>query len=182
MRLKGWPELLDALPQASAALGRRLTLSVAGDGPDRAAMENAARQRNLPVEFLGWISAQRRNDLLREADLLTVPSVWPEPFGMVGIEAGCLGVPSVGFAVGGIPDWLSPGISGELAPGERPTASELSAAIVRALRDPGHWQSLRQGAWRAARHSPSSATWRCWNPSCTRPRLPINTALIRLIQ
>src|SRR5262249_13522358 len=84
-------------------------------------------------------------------DLLVVPSVWPEPFGLVGIEAGCVGLPAVGFAVGGIPDWLLPGVSGESAPGEKPDAGQLADALVRALVDDEHLQRLRVGAWETAR-------------------------------
>jgi glycosyltransferase involved in cell wall biosynthesis len=87
---------------------------------------------------------------MRQADLLAVPSVWPEPFGLVGIEAGCVGLPAVAFAVGGIPDWLAPGESGELAGGRPPTVAGLAEALVRALADPLHWQRLRLGAWHMA--------------------------------
>ena len=148
--LKGWREFLAALPVASAILGRSLTLVVAGDGPDRLAFEAEARRRKIPAEFLGWVNPERRNAEMRSADILVVPSVWPEPFGLVGIEAGCVGLPAVGFAVGGIPDWLIPGVSGELASGERPDPTDLAAAIVRALEDDSHLQKLRIGAWQNA--------------------------------
>jgi glycosyltransferase involved in cell wall biosynthesis len=148
--LKGWRHLLEAIPLAAAALGRTLTLVVAGDGPDRSAFEAEAKRRNIPAEFLGWVDAERRNAEMRTADVLAVPSVWPEPFGLVGIEAGCVGLPSVAFAVGGIPDWLLPGVSGELAPGERPNPRDLADALVRALADRDHWQRLRVGAWETA--------------------------------
>jgi glycosyltransferase involved in cell wall biosynthesis len=154
---KGWAHLLDALPRAAADLRRPLTLVVAGDGPDRAACEAECRRRGLPAEFLGWVDPARRTAEMRAADLLAVPSVWPEPFGLVGVEAGCVGLPSVGYAVGGIPDWLEAGVSGETAPGENPDSRGLSAAIVRALADPAHWQRLRVGAWEAAkRFSPEA--------------------------
>ncbi|HUR56026.1 MAG TPA: glycosyltransferase family 4 protein [Gemmataceae bacterium] len=149
--LKGLNHLLDALPRAAASLGRPLTLVVAGDGPDRAKLEAAARRAGVRAEFLGWVSSDRRDAEMRAADLLAVPSVWPEPFGLVGVEAGCVGLPAVGYAVGGIPDWLEPGVSGESAPGDRPDPRELAAAIVRALADPDHWQRLRVGAWETAR-------------------------------
>jgi glycosyltransferase involved in cell wall biosynthesis len=84
------------------------------------------------------------------ADLLAVPSVWPEPFGLVGIEAGCVGLPAVGYATGGIKDWLIPGVSGELAPGRRPNSKDFAAAIVRALSDDTRLQNLRIGAWQTA--------------------------------
>jgi glycosyltransferase involved in cell wall biosynthesis len=88
---------------------------------------------------------------MRRADVLAVPSVWPEPFGMVGVEAGGVGLPSVAFAVGGIPDWCEPGVSGELAPGNPPTSEGFADALVRALADAGHHARLREGAWRMAR-------------------------------
>lgn len=149
--LKGLIHLVRALPVAAEKLGRRLTLVAAGDGPERAEAEAAARTAGLGAEFLGWIDAERREAEMRKADLLAVPSVWPEPFGLVGIEAGCVGLPSVAFAVGGIPDWLIPGVSGESAPGDRPNPQQLADAFVRALADDVHWNRLRLGAWETAR-------------------------------
>jgi glycosyltransferase involved in cell wall biosynthesis len=148
--VKGGRLLVEALCQARAALGRPLTLTVAGDGPERAALEEACRRSAVPAEFHGWLDEPRLTGLMRQADVLAVPSVWPEPFGHIGLEAGCVGLPSVAFAVGGIPAWLFPGESGEMAPGDPPTASGLADALVRALADPVHLARLRQGAWRAA--------------------------------
>jgi glycosyltransferase involved in cell wall biosynthesis len=148
--LKGGRFLLEAVAQAWAALGRPLEVVVAGDGPERPALEKLARRLGVRAEFVGWVDPNRREELMREADVLAVPSVWPEPFGLVGIEAGCVGLPSVGFAVGGIPDWLRPGESGELAPGDPPTVGGLAAALVRALSDPTHLARLGEGAWRVS--------------------------------
>ncbi|WP_375770744.1 glycosyltransferase family 4 protein [Archangium gephyra] len=148
--LKGGVELVRALPSARAALGRELELVVAGDGPERPRMEAEAVALRVPVRFAGWVDRAAREALMRRADLLAVPSVWPEPFGMVGVEAGGVGLPAVAFAVGGIPDWCEPGVSGELAPGDPPEPEGLTAAIVRALGDAGHHARLREGAWRMA--------------------------------
>jgi glycosyltransferase involved in cell wall biosynthesis len=150
-RLKGLVHLIEALPRATAELGRRLTLVVAGDGPERGAAEAAARKRTVQAEFLGWVDSERRQAEMRAADVLAVPSVWPEPFGLVGVEAGCVGLPAVGYATGGIPDWLIPGTSGESAPGHCPDPAALAAALVRALADDSHLQRLRVGAWIGAR-------------------------------
>ncbi|HEV3331393.1 MAG TPA: glycosyltransferase, partial [Bryobacteraceae bacterium] len=90
-------------------------------------------------------------ELLAATDLLAVPSLWPEPFGLVGIEAGAWGVPAVGYAVGGIPDWLIPGETGELAPGDPPTVAGLADAIVRALESAAHHAELQRGARQLAR-------------------------------
>ncbi|QOV90632.1 glycosyltransferase family 4 protein [Humisphaera borealis] len=154
---KGLRHLIEAVPIASARIGRPLTLVVAGDGPDRGAAESEAKRHGVPVEFLGWVDSARRTGEMRGADVLLVPSVWPEPFGLVGVEAGCVGLPAVGYATGGIPDWLSPGVSGESAPGERPDPKELAAALVRALSSEKHLQRLRVGAREmAARFTPEA--------------------------
>ncbi|QRN95956.1 glycosyltransferase family 4 protein [Archangium violaceum] len=150
--LKGGVELVRALPRARAALGRELELVVAGDGPELPRMRAEAESRRVLVRFTGWVDRAERERLMRQADLLAVPSVWPEPFGVVGAEAGGVGLPSVAFAVGGIPDWCEPGVSGELAPGEPPTPEGLADAIVRALADADHHARLREGAWRMSRH------------------------------
>lgn len=155
--LKGGVELVRALPVARAALGRELELVVAGDGPERPRMQEEAAARRVPVRFAGWVDRAGRDALMRRADLLVVPSVWPEPFGIVGLEAGGVGLPSVAFAVGGIPDWCEPGVSGELAPGNPPTSRGLADAIVRALADAGHHARLREGAWRMARRFSAEA-------------------------
>jgi glycosyltransferase involved in cell wall biosynthesis len=148
--VKGGRHLVRAMAAASRILGRSLRLVVTGDGPERAAMEQLAVGLGVPAEFHGWVRASRRDELMRDTDLLAVPSLWPEPFGLVGLEAACVGLPAVAFAVGGIPDWLHVGVSGELAPGDAPTVPGLAIAIVRALADPRHHAGLRRGAWTVA--------------------------------
>jgi glycosyltransferase involved in cell wall biosynthesis len=148
--LKGLRHLIAALPLAAVELRRPLTLMVAGDGADRTEAEADARRLGVSATFLGWVGQDRRTEAMRTADVLAVPSVWPEPFGLVGVEAGCVGLPAVGYAVGGIPDWLITGVSGESAPGDRPDPVALAAALVRALRDDEHLQELRVGAWQVA--------------------------------
>jgi glycosyltransferase involved in cell wall biosynthesis len=149
--VKGVDYLLQALGPAQQALGRPLSLTVAGTGSEETKLRTLSRQMGLKVEFTGWLGLTERIRLMRENDLLVAPSLWPEPFGLVGIEAGCVGLPAVAYDVGGITEWLEAGRSGELAPGNPPTALGLADAIVRTLFDPGHYQSLSHGAWEVAR-------------------------------
>jgi len=150
-RLKGVDFLVRAVPVAGRALGRTLTLVVAGGGPEQPALADLARSLGVRTEFVGQVDRAGVALSMRDADVLVVPSLWPEPFGLAGIEAAGLGTPSVGFALGAIPEWLRPGITGELAPGDPPTPEGLAAALVRALSDAGHHQRLREGAWAWAR-------------------------------
>lgn len=148
---KGVDYLIRALYKAQDRLPFPLTLTVVGSGPKEKSLRALANGLQVAVEFSGWLDSKERVRRMREADLLAVPSIWPEPFGMVGLEAGCVGLPAVAYATGGIPDWLAPGESGELAPPNPPTVSQLADAIVRALGDPRHYQDLRWGAWNRAR-------------------------------
>ena len=149
-KLKGAAELLRAIPLAEKQLGRSLQLTVAGDGPERGNLQKSAAKNGLLAEFPGWVGSSQKGDLIEQADLLVVPSLWPEPFGLVGIEAGAHGLPSVAFDTGGISDWLIAGYSGELAPGNPPTAKGLADAITRALSDPSHYAMLCRGAHEVA--------------------------------
>jgi glycosyltransferase involved in cell wall biosynthesis len=144
--LKGVDLLIRAIHRAETKLGRKLFLTVAGDGPEMEKLRGLALQDNLAVKFTGWVDHSLRAELIAQSDLLVVPSLWPEPFGMVGIEAGKWGVPAAGFALGGIPDWLLPGNTGELAPGDPPTSEGLADAIQRALDNQDHYQKLCGGA------------------------------------
>ena len=86
------------------------------------------------VTFAGWVPHHALEPYYARAALCVVPSRWPEPFGMVGVEAMARGRPVIGFAVGGIPDWLDDGVTGILVP-EADTVA-LGAAIESLLADP----------------------------------------------
>jgi glycosyltransferase involved in cell wall biosynthesis len=154
--LKGGLLLLESLPRVSRSLQRPLHLVLAGDGPDRVLWEKhatgiEAANPAVKVEFVGWINGERLQNLFRESDLLVVPSVWPEPFGLVGPEAGLHGVPAVAFRVGGIPEWLIDGVNGYLVLGDAPNADDLAATIIKYLRSSADHPLLREGAMKVAR-------------------------------
>ena len=152
--LKGGHIFLDALPEVALALDQPLHVTLAGDGRERRALERRAaalRNSQLELEFPGWVDRSRIEALLRNCDLLVVPSLWPEPFGLVGPEAGQYGVPVAAFDVGGIHDWLLQGVNGFLASGRPPTAAGLAEAIIKCLRDPATHARLRAGAVEVSR-------------------------------
>jgi glycosyltransferase involved in cell wall biosynthesis len=134
--LKGGDLLVQAIAEASATLGRQIRLILIGDGPQRPIWERLAHDRDVPCTSLGWLSGDERWMPLRRAAVLAVPSTWPEPFGLVGLEAAALGVPAVAFDVGGIREWLRPDVSGYLVAADPPRASAFAAALVRIFSDP----------------------------------------------
>jgi len=149
--LKGVAQLLLEIPLAERRLGRPLGLDVAGEGPEEDRLRETARRRGVAAVFHGWVDPARRLELLRQADLLVVPSLWPEPFGLVGVEAACVGLPAAAYRMGAIPEWLESGVTGELAAGDFPARGALAEAIAAALATPEHHQRLRVGAWARAR-------------------------------
>jgi glycosyltransferase involved in cell wall biosynthesis len=148
--VKGGDLLLRAVADASSRAGTPLPVTMAGDGPQRAAWERLARRLGVDATFTGWVENEARPALFRSASLLAVPSVWPEPFGLVGLEAGVFGVPSVGFDVGGVGEWLRDGVNGWLVDGDPPRAEALAGAITRAYVDADALRDMRAGARAAA--------------------------------
>jgi glycosyltransferase involved in cell wall biosynthesis len=150
--LKGGLLFLDALPYLAGQIPQSIHVTFAGDGPDKEMWQARARQlisggdSGLTIEFTGWLPAQEMAALYGTVDLLVVPSAWPEPFGSVGPAAAAAGIPAAAFDVGGISEWLTDGVSGHLAPGQRPTAKGLAQAIARCLADPRHYEALKEGA------------------------------------
>jgi glycosyltransferase involved in cell wall biosynthesis len=161
-RLKGCRLLIEGLPGVQARLGKPVRLIIAGDGPDRVACERlAARARSsqVEIEFRGWVDAASRSRLLGAAAALVMPSVWPEPYGLSGLEAIAAGVPVAAFRTGAIPEWLHDGV-GRLAPGDPPTSAGLEDAILGCL-TLGRFQSIPEEELRQeqARHVAAVCVW-----------------------
>ena len=109
---KGLERLLEALARMRSQ--RRLTVVGAGSHED--ACRRAAERLGLAgrVLFRGWLSTAEVAAAYEEAAIVVMPTLMPEPFGKVGVEAMAHGRPVVAFGVGGIPDWLRHGDNGLL--------------------------------------------------------------------
>jgi glycosyltransferase involved in cell wall biosynthesis len=111
-----------------------VTLVIAGDGPERAALERRAATLGLDgrVRFLGAVPRDSVLRLFRAADASVLPSAW-ENFPHTVVEALAVGCPVIATAVGGIPEVVVDGENGLLVtPGD---ASALAAAIGRFFSD-----------------------------------------------
>jgi glycosyltransferase involved in cell wall biosynthesis len=151
--LKGADVLLDALADCGRSLGRPVRALIAGEGPLRASMTAKAaalgKTGMVQVELPGWIDRVRRDEALARASVLALPSRWPEPFGLVGLEAARFGVPAVAFDVGGIRAWLEDGENGILvSPSDGARAFGETLALV--LRDRTRREALSKKATAAS--------------------------------
>ncbi len=88
-------------------LGKGIALDVVGGGPR--AKELLGKSIKIGVSdrviFHGWKKNKDLRGFYCDCSALVAPSVWPEPFGICGIEAAISGKPAVAFNVGGISDW-----------------------------------------------------------------------------
>lgn len=150
---KGGDGLLSALPIVVQCLDVPVHLTMAGDGSQRERWRHRAEQMmasdaRISVTFPGWLAEDMVREVLDASDVIVVPSVWPEPFGLVGLEAARYGLPAASFNVGGIPEWLADGDNGHLADGLSCSPQSLANAIVLCLKDIGHFTALSAGAVR----------------------------------
>ncbi|MCA0049080.1 glycosyltransferase family 4 protein [Mesorhizobium sp. B283B1A] len=68
--------------------------------------------RNSKVEFIGEIDERQKAEFLGNATALLFPIDWPEPFGLVTIEAMACGTPVIAFNRGAVPEVIDDGVSG----------------------------------------------------------------------
>src|SRR5690606_707498 len=64
------------------------------------------------VEFIGEINEHQKADFLGNARALLFPIDWPEPFGLVMIEAMACGTPVIAFRNGSVPEVVDDGVTG----------------------------------------------------------------------
>jgi glycosyltransferase involved in cell wall biosynthesis len=109
---------VDVLLESLALVRVPFECVIFGDGNHRPFCERLSRKLGLAdrVQFKGYVPPDELRNYHRECSVVVVSSVWPEPFGMVGIEAMRHGLPVVAFDAGGIREWLLDGQNGCLVP------------------------------------------------------------------
>jgi glycosyltransferase involved in cell wall biosynthesis len=149
---KGILTLLEAAERFLAAEPAARMLWV-GDGEDCAALRAHTERSTLASRhrFLGWQPDLAA--LYPALDILAVPSLYPEPFGRVSVEAQAAAVPVVSSRAGGLPETFIADITGVAV--ESGDAAALAGAILALIRDPE--RRRRMGAagrdWACARFS-----------------------------
>lgn len=144
-------EIADCVRQA-LPLGMRLHLRVAGDGPERKAVEREVARRGLEsvVELLGWQPRERIRALYAESDVFVLPSIL-ESFGIAALEARCAGLPVVAMRRAGPAGFVRDGVEGLLADDD----AHMAAQLVRLATD----DRLRAGIARHNRGTLPEETW-----------------------
>ena len=120
-------------PDVAIRLARRagipLKLAAKVDAVDTAYFETVVKPMLAEpgIEFVGEIGDERKSEFLGNALALLFPIHWPEPFGLVMIEAMACGAPVIAWNYGAVPEVIEHGVSGYIVD----TEEEALAAIAR---------------------------------------------------
>ena len=95
--------------------GMKLKIAAKVDPVDQAYFDDVVKpvlDRSPHAEFIGEINDSQTQDFLGRARALLFPIAWPEPFGLVMIEAMACGTPVVAFSCGSVPEVMEDGVTG----------------------------------------------------------------------
>jgi glycosyltransferase involved in cell wall biosynthesis len=105
---------VDRAIEIAAACGVPLIIAAKIDSADQAYFDECIRPllHSPSVRFIGEINEQQKHDLLIDAAALLFPIDWPEPFGLVMIEAFSFGTPVIAYRHGSIAEIMEEGVTG----------------------------------------------------------------------
>lgn len=81
------------------------------------------------IEFVGEIDEGQKGNFLGNAGALLFPIDWPEPFGLVMIEAMACGTPVIAFRCGSVPEIIENGVSGFVVESVEEAADKVRSAL-----------------------------------------------------
>ncbi len=123
---------VDKAIRIAGAAGVKLKIAAKIDAADKKYWDEQIKplvDRSPHVEFIGEINDAAKPEFLSGAHALLFPIDWPEPFGLVMIEAMACGTPVIAFPCGSVPEVIDHGLTGLMVPDE--------AAAVRAIASVG---------------------------------------------
>lgn len=123
------------IPSKGAAeavrVARELDLPLIMAGPSTDWFEREVRPEidDRLIRYEGTVDAAGRNELLAGAAALLYPITYPEPFGLVMIEAMACGTPVAAFGVGAVPEVVEQGVGGRWVPPGEGLAEAVQGAV-----------------------------------------------------
>src|SRR5580698_721202 len=142
---------MDKAIRIAGRAGVKLKIAAKIDNADKEYYDSEIKhliEGNPNVEFIGEINDQQKPAFLSGAHALLFPIDWPEPFGLVMIEAMACGTPVIAYRSGSVPEVIDDGVSGFIVANEDDAVAatrrvhELDRAKVRATFD-RRWTARR---------------------------------------
>jgi len=119
---------VDRAIRIAGRAGLKLKIAAKVDNADREYYETQIRPMidgNPNVEFVGEINDAQKPDFLSGAQALIFPIDWPEPFGLVMIEAMACGTPVIAYRCGSVPEVIDDGVTGFIVQDEASAVDAL---------------------------------------------------------
>lgn len=120
----------DRAIRIAARSGRKLKIAAKIDNVDRAYWQDEIAplvDRYPNVEYIGEINEHQKAQFLGQASALLFPIDWPEPFGLVMIEAMACATPVIAFRCGSVPEVIQHGVSGYIVESEDEAVAAVAA-------------------------------------------------------
>lgn len=129
---------IEALIEAMAFIIKmfpQTTLTVIGEGQNKENLLNLSKDLHLEkhIHFVGWVKDKGLDIYYKKASIVVFPSVGPEIFGLVILEAMSAGRPVIGTSVGGIPEIITDGVNGYLV--EPGSAEQIAEKVIKLFSD-----------------------------------------------
>lgn len=102
----------------NAVVGLDCRVEMYGDGPLKEELLHFIKEKKLDAEINAPVPYDTVPEIYARADIVVFPSLWPEPFGRIAIEALAAGVPVVASRIGGIEETVPPGTGILVEPGD----------------------------------------------------------------
>jgi len=128
---KGHKNLLEAFSKI-VRNHSNVKLTILGDGPLRYQLADQAKRLRISdyTEFLGIVRDVQM--ILKDCDIVVLPSIAREGLGMAIIEGMCLAKPVIASNIGGIPELVENGVNGYLIPpGDSDSLSEMLEILIK---------------------------------------------------
>jgi glycosyltransferase involved in cell wall biosynthesis len=120
----------DAAIRLALAAGLPLKIAAKVDAADRTYFAEVIEPMLVRpgIEFCGEVSDREKGELLGGARALLFPINWPEPFGLVMIEAMACGTPVIAYRCGAVPEIIEDGVTGYIVEDERAALAAIAKA------------------------------------------------------
>src|SRR5690606_20918356 len=122
---------LDRAIRIARRAGMPIRIAAKIDAVDRAYFQEAIQPllEGPDVDFIGEITDAQKSDFLGGARAVLFPIDWPEPFGLVMIEAMACGTPVIAWNCGSVPEVVDEGVTGRIVDSEDEAVAAVEEVV-----------------------------------------------------
>ena len=148
-KVKGLEFLIQALPFIIKVFPQTM-LTIVGDGSNKKNLVNLAHSLQLEkyIHFAGWVANSDLDTYYKKASIVIVPSIWPEVFGVVALEAMVMGRPVIASRIGGLAEVIDDAVNGYLVEPQNP--EQIAEKVIKVFSEEDLLKVLGENAHKKA--------------------------------